>query len=244
LPDMDDVFPAAVGISLLAQVDDTLLVSLSARGLGSKLCTLEEWCARNFILTNLIKTVILIFKYGRTPLPQPPPVFKLGQTDLNIEIEEKYVGVTFRTDMQNMLVAHYKAKACTGQYCAHRIMAVEDMTGRLMPKELKELYMARVDRHLIHGCEIMPDSEDIHLKQLSQVQISFIHNMLNLHPRSMIAPLFTETGIIPLRVRRLLLVLTHLVHWLGLDKKHYAWAALDSSIELAAKGKKCWAKDL
>jgi hypothetical protein len=36
----------------------------------------------------------------------------------------------------------------------------------------------------------------------------------------------------------------HLVHWLGLDKKYYAQAALDSSIELAAKGKKCWAKDL
>jgi hypothetical protein len=58
-------------------------------------------------------------------------------------------------------------------------MAVEDMMGRLTPKELKELYMARVDCHLIHGCEIMPDSEDIHLKQLSQVQISFIRNMLN-----------------------------------------------------------------
>jgi hypothetical protein len=187
--------------------------------------------------------VILIFKYGRTPLPQPPPVFKLGQTELKIEIEEKYIGVNFRTDMQNMFAAHYKAKARTGRYC-NRIMAVEDMTGRLMPKELKELYMARVDCHLIWGCEIMPDSEDIHLKQLSQVQISFIRNMLNLHPHSMIAPLFTETGIIPLRVQRLLLVLTHLVYWLGLDKKHYARAALNSSIELAAKGKKCWAKDL
>lgn len=83
----------------------------------------------------------------------------------------------------------------------------------------------------------MPDSEDIHLKQLSQVQIRFIRNMLNLHPRSMIAPLFTGTGIIPLRVRRLL-VLTHLVHGLGLVKKHYARAALDSSIELSAQGKK------
>jgi hypothetical protein len=58
-------------------------------------------------------------------------------------------------------------------------MAVEDMTGRLTPKELKELYMAR-NCHLIHGCEIMPDSEDIHLKRLSQVQISFIRGVLTL----------------------------------------------------------------
>jgi hypothetical protein len=52
------------------------------------------------------------------------PVFKLGQTELKIEIEEKYVGFTFRTDMQNMFAAHYKAKACTGCYCAHHVAKV------------------------------------------------------------------------------------------------------------------------
>ncbi|KAJ6481555.1 hypothetical protein C8R47DRAFT_1049836 [Mycena vitilis] len=244
LPDMDDVFLAAVRVSLLAQADDMLLVSLSARGLGSKLSTLESWCARNFILINKIKTVILIFKFGRSPLPIPHPVFMLGANQLKIVLEEKYVGVTFRTDTQNMFAAHYKAKARTGRYCGHRIMAVEDMTGRLSPKDLKEIYMARVDCHLTNACEVMPDCEDVHLKQLSQVQIRFIRNMLNLHPRSMIAPLFTETGIMPLRVRRLLLVLTHLVYWLGLDKKHLARAALDSSLELSARGKRCWSKDL
>lgn len=50
MPDMDDVFLAAVRISLLAQADDMLLVSLSAQGLRMKLSTLEKWCARNFIL--------------------------------------------------------------------------------------------------------------------------------------------------------------------------------------------------
>ncbi|KAJ6598776.1 hypothetical protein B0H10DRAFT_1825847 [Mycena sp. CBHHK59/15] len=68
--------------------------------------------------------------------------------------------------------------------------------------------------------------------------------MLSLHPRSMIAPLLTETGTMPLRVRRFLLTLTHLAHWIGLDKKHFARAALDSSIELSAMGKRCWVKDL
>jgi hypothetical protein len=101
-----------------------------------------------------------------------------------------------------------------------------------------------VDCHLIHGCEISPDSEDIHVKQLIKVQIRFIHQLLNLHPRSVIAALFTETGIIPLRVRRFLLVLKHLIYFLGLEKKDYARAALDSSLELCAKGKASWAKDL
>jgi hypothetical protein len=110
-----------------------------------------------------------------------------------------------------MFSDHYKAKARTARY--YRIMAIEDMTGRLTPKELKQLYMARVD--CLHACEISPDSEDLHVKQLCKVQVSFIRQMLNLHRRSMIAPLFTETGIMPLRVRRLLLVLSHLGYFLG-----------------------------
>ncbi|KAJ6501046.1 hypothetical protein C8R47DRAFT_970532 [Mycena vitilis] len=237
---MDDVFLAAVRISMLAQADDILLFSLSPRGLQRKLDTLEQWAARNFILINLIKTIILVF--GKCAVPVP--VFKLGSTVLKIKPDEKYVGVTFRTDTQNILAAHYKAKARTARYCGHRIMAIEDMTGRLSPEELKEIYMGRVDCHLTHGCEISPDSEDVHVKQLSKVQISFLRHMLNLHSRSMIAPLFTETGIMPIRVRRLLIVLKHLQYFLGLDKEHYARAALDSSLQLAARAKKSWAKDL
>ena len=240
LPDNGDVFLDMVRISLLAQADDLVIASLSARGLQVKLTTLEQWCMTNFILVNLVKTIILIFGSVLRPLP----AFRLGNVTLAIKSDEKYVGVHFRTDTQNMFEDHYKNKARTGWYCGHRIFAVEDMTGGLTPKELKRLYMARVDCHLIHACEVMPDSEDIHVKHLSKVQISFLRRMLNLHSRSMIAPLFTETGITPLRVRRFLLVLSHLRYFLSLDDSHYARAALNSSIELSGKGKKSWAGDL
>jgi hypothetical protein len=206
MPDRDDVFLAAIRISLLAQADDILLFSISTRGLQAKLVTLKNWCARNFILINMVKTIILIF--GK--IPRPIPEFALGSTTL-----EKYVGVTFRTDAQNILEARYKAKARTARWCGHRIMTVEDMTGRLTPKELKELYMARVDCPLIHGCEISPDSEDVQVKQLSKVRIRFL-------AKCSIAPMFTETGIIPLRVRRFLLVLSHLNYFLGLNHTDYA----------------------
>jgi hypothetical protein len=72
------------------------------------------------------------------------------------------------------------------------------------------LYMARVDCHLTHGCEISPDCEDVHVKQLCEVQVSFIRQMLNLHGRSMIIPLYTETGIVPLQVRRFILALGYM----------------------------------
>jgi hypothetical protein len=123
-------------------------------------------------------------------------------------------------------------------------MAIEDKTGRLTPRELKMLYMARVDCHLTHGCEISPDCEDVHVKQLCDVQVSFIRQMLNLHSRSMIIPLYTETGIVPLRVRRFILALGYLQHLLELLPTHFARAALNNSIKLAAMGKKSWAKDL
>ncbi|KAJ7246142.1 hypothetical protein B0H12DRAFT_1306477 [Mycena haematopus] len=196
----------------MAQADDVLLISLSARGLRAKLKTLQEWCAINFILINMLKTVILIFGTTSTP----PPVFMLGATMLRIVTEEKYVGVNFRTDTQNILT----------------------------PRELKTLYMARVDCHLTHGCEISPDCEDVHVKHLCDVQVSFIRQMLNLHSRSMVISLYTETGIVPLRVRRFILALGYLQYLIGLHPSHFANAALNNSIKLAVMGKKSWARDL
>jgi hypothetical protein len=118
MPDKDDIYIfAAARISLLAEADNILLLSISARGLRLKLDTLEKWCARNFIL---IKTIILIF--GKIALPLP--VFTLGTTTPKIKPEEKYVGVTFTMDLRNILQVHYKAKACTAEFCGHRIMAI------------------------------------------------------------------------------------------------------------------------
>jgi hypothetical protein len=56
-------------------------------------------------------------------------------------------------------------------------------------------------------------------------------------PKTMIAPLFTETGIMPLRVRCLLIILNRWIYFLGLGKTQYARAALDSSFELRVEQK-------
>jgi hypothetical protein len=62
------------------------------------------------------------------------------------------------------------------------------MTGRLMPKQHKEPYMARVD---------LAGEDDMSITYV-KVQISFTRQILNLYRQSMIAPLFTKTGIMPL----------------------------------------------
>jgi hypothetical protein len=116
-----------------------------------------------------------------------------------------------------MFEDHYKAKASTARYCAHKILGIEDAAGRLTPKEFKTLYMARVDCHLIHGCEVSPDSDDVHVKELCAVQTDFLRQVLNINSHSMLAPLFTETGIMPLRIRRFLLLLGYLQYLLLLN---------------------------
>ncbi|KAF5378200.1 hypothetical protein D9615_007560 [Tricholomella constricta] len=239
-PDVDDVLLINTPISLMAQADDVLIISRTAEGLTRKLMVLEKWCSRNFIVINLIKTVILLFGRIRTPIP----TFHLGGALLAIKTAEKYVGISLRTDTNNPLEDHYTSKASTARYCGHRIMAIEDLTGRLTPKELKQLYMARVDCHLIQGCEISPDAEDVHVAKLEDVQISFLRRTLNVHKRSMLVPLYTETGIMPLRARRLLLTLRFLQYLIGLKETRYAHIAFRSSIELASRNKKSWANDI
>ncbi|KAF8056087.1 hypothetical protein FPV67DRAFT_1638885 [Lyophyllum atratum] len=80
-------------------------------------------------------------------------------------------------------------------------LRIEDKNGSLTPKELKQLYMARVDCHLIQGCEISPDAEDVHVQKLCEVQVSFLRRMLNPRKKSMLAPLYTETRIMALCAR-------------------------------------------
>jgi hypothetical protein len=118
--------------------------------------------------------------------------FHIGANILAIEVEEKYVGMHFNTSKRNMFEYHYKAKASTARYCAHRIMGIEDSAGRLTPKQFKDLYMARVDCHLIHGYEVSPGSEDVHVKQLETIQVDFLRQVLNVHSQSMLVTLFTE----------------------------------------------------
>jgi hypothetical protein len=113
-------------------------------------------------------------------------------------------------------------------------MGLEDATGRLTPKEYRQFYMARVDCHLIHGCEISPDCEDAHVKELCNIKVGFLRQILNVHSHSMLVPLFTETGIMPLQVRRYLVLLSYLRYLLTLEPTHLARACLNSPIELAS----------
>ncbi|KAG6886366.1 hypothetical protein C0992_004366 [Termitomyces sp. T32_za158] len=104
--------------------------------------------------------------------------------------------------------------------------------------------MARIDPQLIFGCEVVLDTVSSSLRLLENVQIAYCRRLLGLSCRSMIAALFTETGILPLRYRRAILATKYLRYLLDLPPNHYASSALLESVALANAHHLCWAGDL
>jgi GTP:adenosylcobinamide-phosphate guanylyltransferase len=72
----------------------------------------------------------------------------------------------------------------------------------------------------------------------------YLRRLLGLNSRSVLAVLFTETGIMPLRFRRVLLAVSYLAYVLRLSQSHYARSAYEESLVLARRGLQCWVTDL
>ncbi|KAJ3857533.1 hypothetical protein EV368DRAFT_77598 [Lentinula lateritia] len=60
----------------------------------------------------------------------------------------------------------------------------------------------------------------------------------------MVAPLFTETGVMPIHFRRVILALRYLIYPLNLPLNHYASLALQANHVLRSSGNSCWLSDL
>ncbi|KAJ7230972.1 hypothetical protein B0H12DRAFT_219425 [Mycena haematopus] len=96
----------------------------------------------------------------------------------------------------------------------------------------------------ISGAEISVDVEASLTEELVDVQHAFIRRLLGINSRSMLAVLFSETGLMPIRMRRLLLALARLRYMVQLGpNRRVRWALLDS-VDLFAAGKASWAGDL
>jgi hypothetical protein len=96
---------------------------------------------------------------------------------------------------------------------------------------------------LIGGCEVVLDVHPL-AQQLVDVQHSFLRRLLKVNNRAMIAPLFTETAVIPLQFRRAQLALRYLGYLISLPIGHMAHAALLDSVALCRGGSPCWINDL
>jgi hypothetical protein len=122
--------------------------------------------------------------------------------------------------------------------------ALDDFIGILAPTEGKMLYMARVDPILTFAAEVVLDIDESSVSKLTDVQHLFIRRLLKVGSRSVLATLFSETGILPLKFRRVNLAIAYLIYLLQLPGSHYAHLAMLESKSLLRNGFPCWIADL
>jgi hypothetical protein len=139
---------------------------------------------------------------------------------------------------------HYRVKAKKATVTAHVIMGLDRFVGHLPAWEARSLYMARVDPYLISGCDVCLDVDIKSLKLLERVQLRFLRRVLGVGSRSLRAVLFSETGIWPIKYRRVYLALKNLRYLLELKPNRPAANALQESLTLARASKISWINDL
>jgi hypothetical protein len=156
----------------------------------------------------------------------------------------KYVGFNLNFTKRNIFEDHYEKKASKAREIANTLLGLKSMVGVLPPWEARGVYMALMDPHLTHGCEVSLDVDLDLLKLLEDVQLELLRCILGVNKRSSIAPSFTETGLVPLRFRRVILALTHLKYLLAVSDERYVKAAECDSVLLLDSGKASWTMDL
>ncbi|KAF6741047.1 hypothetical protein DFP72DRAFT_760277, partial [Ephemerocybe angulata] len=224
------------------QADDIILLSTSPEGLQRKMNAFFVWCAANAMMVNAIKSAVLIFG-ARRPVLAP---FLFGCSPVEIKTEQTYVGICIRTDSKDIFSKHYSTKSAKATIVGNMVLGLHKMLGSLDPWDARKLYMALVDPHLTHGCEIIIDTgaSAKSLALLEGVFYYLLRRFLGLHARSFVSVLSSETGIIPLRYRRVFIALAFLLYLLRLPERHYARLAFRDSVDLLASGKSGWLSDL
>src|SRR5271168_3404288 len=150
-----------------------------------------------------------------------------------------------QTDKKDMFERQYQVNAeKAGQMANMCLGHVNRIVGGLPVWEARALYMARVDPYLTNGCDVSLDVVKSNLSLLENVQVTYLRKMLGLGSRSMVAVLFSETGIMPIRYRHILLALGYLKYLLSLPAERLAWNALMESYSLARAGQISWVNDL
>ncbi|KAJ7150247.1 hypothetical protein C8R46DRAFT_816975, partial [Mycena filopes] len=238
--DGDDISLSGIVISHIEHADDVALFSTTAAGLQRRLNSFISWCNANSMVISVKKTEWMLFG----PFPRTTPSMYVNGNTVALVHEYKFVGIWFTSVKRNIFDRHFRVKASKASGIAHASFTVDSMIGTLPPREGIQLYMARVDPHLISGCEVALDVTSRLVTKLEKPQLRFLRRLLGLNPRSMRAVLFTETGLLPIRYRRAIIVLQHAKYWAQLPDDHYAHAAYMESLRLSAQGHVSWAADL
>jgi hypothetical protein len=229
-----------VPICHVEHADDILTASGAPPGFQSHLNGAQSWADNNGCETSIAKCMYQI--YGRRQ--KAYPTFNLGCNIIKQVQKACYLGIWFETGTKFLWREHYKVKAKKASTVANVISGLDRFVGHLPACDARTLYMARVDPYLTSGCDVCLDIDAKSLKLLERVQLKFLRRMLGVGSRSLRAVLFSETGIWPIKYRRVYLALKNLSYLLELDHERPAWNALQASLTLARASQISWINDL
>ncbi|KAF5383608.1 hypothetical protein D9615_003499 [Tricholomella constricta] len=229
-----------VYVSKLEQADDIMIATPCPVAFQGKLMDMDAWAADNGCQTQLEKCVFSI----AGPKPKQPYAFYLGSHRLKEVRDFKYVGVHFRTSSDDMFVEHYRVNTEKARRMANMCLGVDRFVGDMPVWESRTLYVARVDPYLTSAAEVILDTTAPHWEGLEKVQCYYLRRMLHIHARSVKAVLFSETGLLPIRYRRVVLALGFLKHVVCLPEDRLVWRAMAESFKLARMGHGSWVTDL
>ncbi|CDO76313.1 hypothetical protein BN946_scf184751.g5 [Trametes cinnabarina] len=177
-PHPDDVILAGRRISHLEQADDVAFLSMSAvQGIQVKLRQFEHYCNTVFVLINTDKTLAAI--HG--PLPDLLPPLVLYSVRLRYMPTATYVGMTLTLVHPDVFLPHYVAKAQSACQAANATLSLTLYTAPLPPPLALQLYRSHVDPHLMAGCEVVLDVRPSALRELEDIQLTYLCHALNVN---------------------------------------------------------------
>ncbi|KAF8912055.1 hypothetical protein CPB84DRAFT_749360 [Gymnopilus junonius] len=238
-----DIELDGVAVMCLFLADDIVFIEeLNDDMMEGKLGYMDgEWCPDNFLKMNVKKTKAMIL--GR--LPQELPNLKVNSKRIEIVETFKYVGVHFQSTHHFIFAEHYKQKAKEALKSMFPSVAwVESMIGDLWPVAMLCVFMARVDPHLVHGCEVAVDIHPPSFKLLDDVHVFGLRRILQVGSHSVKVALYTETGVLPLNYRHAKLQLCCVQYLIALPREQLAAAGYRDAVQLLQNGKPGWFGDI
>ncbi|KAF5385079.1 hypothetical protein D9615_000996 [Tricholomella constricta] len=194
IPDhVDDVRLHGRAVSHVEQADDVVLFTTSPHGLQFKVDCLSDWCSVSRLIISADKSRWSIAKASQRSQPHITTPITIAGAPIKFVTEYTYVGVTFDFATSSMFKRHCTTKASAASGISGATFTLDSFVGTVPPSDGRQLYMARVDPHLIHGCEVILDVDRAALNELEKVQRTFIRRLLHLSARSLLHPLYTET---------------------------------------------------
>ncbi|KAF5338837.1 hypothetical protein D9757_014693 [Collybiopsis confluens] len=232
-PKPGDIKLDGVCVNHVSHADDTGLAATKAQSMQGHIGEFGDYSAKMGFECSILKSVVMVCNGD----PEPEYVFMLHGGPLKKVTEAKYIGVYHQSGRGSRYRNHYEAFAEKAKKAAGAILHARTFVGKDMPLwDLRMLYAGRVEPYLSNGAELIPDNVASHRKLLEDVQHYFLRRMLSIQNRSSLEILFTETGIIPIKYRRIILLLKNMKYLVGLSHECLAWKALKEAFTLTEEG--------